>query len=352
MQSRTKVEPTPPIGVIDSFGKGFETVMSQIALISIPLLLDVFLWLGPRLSVAELFRNFGSLVTRGEDVPVESAQILEMSFNSLAESLNLFSFLSTSPLGVPSMVISKIGLSPLGEGLVISITSWLTAAIVVFVVSLAGLFLGVIYFAVIAQGTLPSEKKLEDSELLESIWTGWVRIVGFAIGIVLAIIGFGVAVSMLTDLGALVHPNVGGAVGSLGVAIGVWGLFYVSFAVHGIVMENQTINTAVRNSLVLVRFNMPSVVGLFGLIVLLLWGLGYLWLIPASDSWVLLIGIVGHAFVATGLYASTFHFYKDRMRWTGEVQIVKSGSSESLGVVKRALRGNKDNGEKYKEEDN
>ena len=77
-----------------------------------------------------------------------------------------------------------------------------------------------------------------------------------------------------------------------------------------------------------------------------------MWLIPASDSWVLLIGIVGHAFVATGLYASTFHFYKDRMRWTDEVQIVKSGSSESLGVVKRALRGNKDNGEKYKEEDN
>ncbi len=56
--------------------------------------------------------------------------------------------------------------------------------------------------------------------------------------------------------------------------------------------------------------------------------------------------------MATGLYASTFHFYKDRMRWTDEVQIVKSNSSESLGVVKRALRGNKDNGEKYKEEDN
>ena len=171
MQSRTKVEPTPPIGVIDSFGKGFETVMSQIALISIPLLLDLFLWLGPRLSVAELFRNFGSLVTRGEDVPVESARIIEMSFNSLAESLNLFSFLSTSPLGVPSMIVSKIGLSPLGEGLVIGVTSWLTAAIVTVGVSLAGLLLGVIYFAVIAQGTLPDEQKSDDYKGIQAaVW--------------------------------------------------------------------------------------------------------------------------------------------------------------------------------------
>jgi hypothetical protein len=347
------VEPTPPIGVIDSFGKGFETVMSQIALISIPLLLDLFLWLGPRLSVAELFKNFGGLVTSGEDVPVESAQIIEMSFNNVAESLNLFSFLSSSPLGVPSMVVSKIGPSPLGEGLMISITSWWTAAIVVFVVSLVGLFLGVIYFVVIAQSTLPGEKKLEDAELLERIWTGWVRIVGFAVGVVVAMIVFGVAVSMLAGLGGLVHSSVSGLVVSLGVAVWVWGLFYVAFAVHGIVMDNETINTAIRNSLLLVRFNMPSVVGLFGLIVLLLWGLGYLWLIPPSDSWALMIGIVGHAFVATGLYASTFHFYKDRMRWTVEVQKTSDSYSESVsGISKSGLRGNKDNGEKYKEKDN
>ena len=353
MQNRTRLEPTPPIGVIDSFSKGFETVMSQIALISIPLLLDLFLWLGPRLSVAELFRNFGSLVTRGEDVPAESAQIIEMSFNSLAESLNLFSFLSTSPLGVPSMVISKIGLSPLGEGLVIPITSWLTAVIIAFVVSLAGLFLGVIYFAVISQGTLPNENKLGDSEFLESVWMGWVRIVGFAVGIVAAMIVFAMVVSVLSGLGSLVHSSVGGTVVLLGIAVWVLGLFHVAFVVHGIVMDNESINMAIRNSLSLVRLNMPSVIGLFGLIVLLLWGLGYLWLIPASDSWVLMIGIVGHAFVATGLYASTFHFYKDRMRWTGEVQEIVNGySKSSSGTVEKVLRGNKDNAEKYKQEDN
>jgi len=347
------MEPTPPIGVIDSFGKGFETVISQVALISIPLLLDLFLWLGPRLSVAELFANLGSLLTGGEDVPAESARIIEISFNSLAESLNLFSFLSTSPLGVPSMIVSKIGLSPLGEGLIISITSGLTAAIVVLVVSLAGLFLGVIYFAVIAQSTLDSGKRLEDADFLENIWMGWVRMIGLAVGVGVAMIVFGVVVSMLAGLGALVHSSVSGLVVSLGVAVWVWALFYIAFAAHGIVMDNQTINTSIRNSLLLVRFNMPSVVGLFGLIVLLLWGLGYLWLIPPSDSWVLTIGILGHAFVATGLYASTFHFYRDRMRWTTELQKINNDNSRTTSNRDSSgLRRNKNNDEEHKEKDN
>ena len=94
------------------------------------------------------------------------------------------------------MIVSKIGLSPLGEGLIISITSGLTAAIVVLVVSLAGLFLGVIYFAVIAQSTLDSGKRLEDADFLENIWMGWVRMIGLAVGVGVAMIVFGVVVSM------------------------------------------------------------------------------------------------------------------------------------------------------------
>lgn len=353
MQIRTHTEPTPPIGVIDSFGKGFETVISQLALVSIPLLLDLFLWLGPRLSIAELFKSFGAFVSNGEDVPVESARVIELSFNSLAESLNLFSFLSTSPLGVPSMMVSKVGNSPLGDGLVIPITSWFTVTVVAFVISLGGLFIGTIYFALIARGTLPEELKLDETELLESIWVGWVRLVGFALAVVVAMLTFGVAVSMLAGLASFVHPNITGLVVSLGVAIWIWGLFYVAFTVHGIVMDNQNIRESIGNSLMLVRLNMPSVVGLFGLIMMLLWGLGYLWLSPQSDSWVLLAGILAHAFVATGLYASTFHFYRDRLRWCSELQEYKNEHSGlTSNATRPVIKGNQGNGKEFKEEDN
>ena len=44
------VTPTPPFGVVESLSKGFELAASHIILILIPILLDIFLWVGPRQS--------------------------------------------------------------------------------------------------------------------------------------------------------------------------------------------------------------------------------------------------------------------------------------------------------------
>ncbi len=44
----------PPPGVLGSLKAGFEAVSSHVILISLPFLLDLFLWLGPRMAVNEL----------------------------------------------------------------------------------------------------------------------------------------------------------------------------------------------------------------------------------------------------------------------------------------------------------
>jgi hypothetical protein len=41
--------------------------------------------------------------------------------------------------------------------------------------------------------------------------------------------------------------------------------------------------------------------------------LGFIWSLPTSDSWTLLIGIVGNGCIATGLTAATFVFYRERI---------------------------------------
>jgi len=353
MQIKSEIEPTPPIGVIDAFGKGFESVLSQIALISIPLLLDLFLWLGPRLTVGGLFDSARNVFAPGDDIPDESLRMIDMTLESLGESMNLFSFLSTSPLGVPSMMVSKIGLlSPFGEGLLIPVTSWFGLVIVSIIVSLVGLFLGVVYFTLIGREASSQKLELDDIELIENIWVNWVRMIGFSVAIIASMFAFGFAISILAGLASIVHTSISGFVISLGVAIWVWGLFFIAFTAHGIIMDNYSINVAVRNSLLIVRLNMPSVIGLFSLIVLILWGLGYLWLMPSSESWILVFGIVAHSFVATGLYASTFYFYKDRLRWS--IEILGNSESEThkqgkLGISR--LWGKIDDGEKHEEKD-
>ena len=44
-------------------------------------------------------------------------------------------------------------------------------------------------------------------------------------------------------------------------------------------------------------------------------GLDYLWNVPPNDSWVILVGIFGHAFIATALLSASFVYYRDMTVW-------------------------------------
>jgi hypothetical protein len=44
-------------------------------------------------------------------------------------------------------------------------------------------------------------------------------------------------------------------------------------------------------------------------------GLSYLWLVPPSDSWLVLIGIAGHAFISTALLSASFVYYRNVNHW-------------------------------------
>jgi len=43
--------------------------------------------------------------------------------------------------------------------------------------------------------------------------------------------------------------------------------------------------------------------------------LNYLWSVPPNNSWMLLIGIAGHAFITTALLAASFVYYRDMNIW-------------------------------------
>jgi len=47
--------------------------------------------------------------------------------------------------------------------------------------------------------------------------------------------------------------------------------------------------------------------------------LSYLWQVPASDSWLMLVGIAGHAFISTALLSASFVYYRDMNKWLQDV---------------------------------
>jgi hypothetical protein len=50
-------------------------------------------------------------------------------------------------------------------------------------------------------------------------------------------------------------------------------------------------------------------------VLLIAYGLNFLWNIPSPDSWMTLIGIAGHAFITTSLLAASLIYYRDMQVW-------------------------------------
>ncbi|MEE8391132.1 MAG: hypothetical protein V3S14_10100, partial [Anaerolineae bacterium] len=151
MNTRTQEEASGPLGVIDSLTAGFEVVGRHLWLIGLPVLLDLFLWLGPRLSIAPLFRQFIAFLTSQPAPDPTTARQVEQAvllLEQTSERLNLFSLFSVLPLlNVPSLLAQHVPTmgSPLGESRVLLITSLLTLIGWVAVLIPAGLMLGFLY---------------------------------------------------------------------------------------------------------------------------------------------------------------------------------------------------------------
>jgi hypothetical protein len=97
--------------------------------------------------------------------------------------------------------------------------------------------------------------------------------------------------------------------------LSMWLVVPLFFSSHGIYMRRQNVFSSIYTSLRMARFTMPTS-SLFVLSVLLIaYGLNFLWKIPSSDSWMVLVGILGHAFVTTSLLAASFIYYRDMQVW-------------------------------------
>jgi len=49
--------------------------------------------------------------------------------------------------------------------------------------------------------------------------------------------------------------------------------------------------------------------------------MNYLWSVPPEDSWLLLVGILGHAFISTALLASSYYYFLDATRFAQSIMI-------------------------------
>ena len=139
--------------------------------------------------------------------------------------------------------------------------------------------------------------------------------------------GFGLAIAagvvpvwaLVFGASAMVAPLLGIAVWAVSVGLVGYACLHLLFVVHGVLLGGKKLIRAIWESVVFIHAQLPAVAGLVVVIVVVYQGLGRVWSLPASSSWLTLVGIVGNACIATGLTAATFVFYEQRMPYALEL---------------------------------
>jgi hypothetical protein len=317
--------PKPPLGVLGALRAGFSVVNNRLELALFPLALDLFLWLGPRLSIkpitTALMQGLEQLAGYSTDPQVaQQMSTMRSFFTDLGNQYNLFSVLSTAPLGVPSLMAGRMAdTAPAGVPRAVwPVTSPFFHLDLFILFSLVGLFLGAVYFNCIAQQI--RAQRLDVGQLLRQVWGDWVRLAVFA---VLAALALALALAPVWVLGvfvAMFFPQVGALVFVATVTVVMWGVFYLCFTVPAMVLQRRGLFGALWDSLRVAQWSLASTVGLYTMLFVISLLLSLVWNLVAPDSWVTLAALGGNALVTTALVAAAFAFYQDRYRWWGEMR--------------------------------
>ncbi len=311
------------MGVIDTLTAGFDLVRRKPWLIVVPVLLDLGLWLMPRLSVSALVRDMlGFLGTSVAGAPGVPPNLLEVGqfWQMMGESLDIGVLLagaSVPPayLGVPSLppdgVRSLFGLTRA----VIEIRGPFTLLALVAGLFLAGLLVSTVYLGMLAQSV--RDGRVDWMALVRGLPRNWLRLVSAWVFVQVALLIIGLPLIMTLALAAVVL----GPLSLLIVAaLMFWVVIYVAFVPYGIFLHEDGLLQAVARSVSVVRANFRSTLGLIILVSVIWFGLTLVFVRLTGTTIGALVAMAANAFVGTGLTAAVFIFYRERVRaWQAAV---------------------------------
>jgi hypothetical protein len=310
--SKTENLPPPP-GIINSLKAGFDIIATHITAIMLPLFLNLFLWLGPRLRMDALFNSMKTdvlAIWKSGGISAEDMQRAMDLYEKTIPRINLFWIFHTIPIGISSLFLpQKISQTPLGDPAILQVSATSLIGWVFFLI-LFGWIGGGMYFRSVSWLSMQNQDvppmsvshAIVQTILLSISWVVLFFLIGVPIFLVLGVVlQFSTVVANLLIL--------------LLCFVSMWVIVPLFFWPHGVFIKQQNVIAAILSSVQLVRFTLPTS-SLFVLTVFLLtFGLNFLWSIPSEDSWMMLLGIFGQSFVATALLAASFVYYRDMNVW-------------------------------------
>lgn len=291
------------MGIIDTLTAGYNTLNRRIWILVVPVALDLFLWLGPRMVTSP------DLVALAASTEPRYAE----QMGNVQHTLGGFNFFFLLALYMPSLVTKVDHLpAPLGAEHVLRTPDALALAFVALF--LGSLWLGCFYLALLAQMVRDGQAHL--GRALVRVWLYWLRCLGLIV-IAVAIGALMVLPSMLLMAeGGPVEGSVGRLMLGVAQLMLIWAALYCFFAVNALVLNDVGPLRAMSYSIAVTRHNLLATLGLIFLIGLIWVGTPLAWQAIASNPLGLLAGIVGNAYIGSGLVLASLIFYHERFqRW-------------------------------------
>ena len=305
----------PPPGIVGSLRTGFDAIAAHITAILLPLALDILLWLGPRVSIDRLaepiLKQFGTFATGNGVKPQDIQGSLDM-YAKFFQDFNILGILRTFPVGVSSLMSGVMPTeTPWGASNVWQIGSAVQLLALAFFLTIAGWVLGGVYFHWVAtlatpeagvEVRTPAGRAIVQTVVYAVIWSVMACIIGLPVALLLYAL-------------FMVNSILGEGVLLLLGFLSMWLVVPLFFSPHGIFVRKQNAFASILSGFQMTRFTLPTS-SLFVLTVFLLGvGLNFLWSQPPDNSWLVLVGIFGHAFITTALLASSFVYYDHMTAW-------------------------------------
>lgn len=304
--------PTALPGVFSTLAAGFELSTRYLWLMIVPAILDLFLWIGPRLSFRPLIESLAGQLPP-QAMPLDLAPLLDM----YAARLNHFTYLSVPLLGVPALMTGltpeKTPIQPLiiersGMG------EWF-GYFLLFV--LGGLLLAAIYYSLIAYalrraGALAAGTPMPPARLGRRTARTWLRLIGLALLFLVFLIVVAFPTSLVVGFASLLSQALAILILMGALVLIIWIVMFLSYTPQGMTLNPGRFAASLIESVRLFRVNLPASLGLLFVVTLARRALSLILLTADSGTWVTGINLLAHAYITTALIVSMFIFYRDR----------------------------------------
>lgn len=324
--------------LIDTLSTGFRLVGRRVWLIVLPVVIDLWLLFGPRLSIQPVVDDMMNLWSTDGLPPdlVQTAEPFRQMLAQIGPTFNLWWLLDNSLTWLQTAMPRLSPVLDITSLQATSEVSWLALLLWTPLIAVIGLGLGSAFLTLIASQmpavptpaqepeveSVAAEKKPRFFWLRRGLRT-WSMVVVYGLILFVLITTLLFVVSLALTPIMMITPQLASALAALVALViiwaGLWIYLVLYFVVAALVLDGTGLVDSLRRSFYVVTRNFWSSLGLVILTAVILTGFGLIWQRIAVFSPVgIAVAIGGNALLLTGLTAARLVFYRDRYAARGE----------------------------------